>query len=52
MGEKKAVVSSKVKIDMFLRRLYEEGYLSNDEYIIAQKLAKEVKNNGSVHEIH
>ncbi|MBQ2886755.1 MAG: hypothetical protein IJE43_23820 [Alphaproteobacteria bacterium] len=52
MNERKVVVDSKVKVQMFLRKLYEEGYLSNDEYVIALKLAKEVKNNECLLEIH
>lgn len=45
MKQKKAVVTKKVKVMMFLRKLYEERYLDNDTYVQALKLAKEVKEN-------
>ena len=45
MKEKKTVVSKKVKIVMFLRKLYEERYLDNDTYVQALKLAKGVKED-------
>ena len=37
----KPLVSDEVMVRMFLKKLYEERMLSNDEYVIATKLINE-----------
>ena len=43
MEQKKSIVTKKVKILAFLKKLYEEKYLDNDTYIQALNLVKECK---------
>ena len=45
MEQKKAVISKKTMVIMFLRKLYEERYLDNDTYVQALNLAKEMKED-------
>ncbi len=40
MEQKKSIVTKKVKILAFLKKLYEEKYLDNDTYIQALNLVK------------
>lgn len=51
--EKKSnLVTSKVMVDFFLKKLFEENLIDTDTYVFAKNMAKEELKNGTKKQVH
>ena len=51
MSHAKGYVTKKAKVKLLLKKLYEEGYLDNETYVLAKRMAEEVKEDGDAQQV-
>ncbi len=52
MNHAEVYVTKKAKVKLLLKKLYEEGYLDNEAYALAKRMAEEVKEDGNTWSVH